>query len=134
MKSGVIRDFLRLVTVITSFLSPGDVYCSRSVCYLPQGLSVECLNLQAPTFLRPIFLLIPLSAFHSPRYSRRPEPLTVPDFRDCDRSVTSFNSTVFQLASGATLRVWSQAWEDPEGRLNAGFSATFPLLGWSYGR
>jgi len=47
----VIRNFFRLVIVITSFRSPGDVYCSRSVCYLPQGLSVECLNLQAPTFL-----------------------------------------------------------------------------------
>ena len=42
--------------MITSFLSPGGVYCSRSVCYLPQGLSVECLNLQAPTFLGPRFL------------------------------------------------------------------------------
>ncbi len=55
MNSEVIGNFFRLVTIITSFLSPGAVYCSRSVCYLPQGLSVECLNLQAPTFLGRIF-------------------------------------------------------------------------------
>jgi hypothetical protein len=70
MNSGVIRDFFRLVTVITSFLSPGDVYCSRSVCYLPQGLSVECLNLQAPTFLGRIFKSPPTSLLYGPEIRR----------------------------------------------------------------
>ena len=65
---------------------------------------------------------------------KTPETPSRTAFQNQERSVTSFNSTVFQLASGPTLRVWSQAWENPEGRLNAGFSATFPLLGWSYGR
>jgi hypothetical protein len=56
--------------VITSFLSPGDVYCSRSVCYLPQGLSVECLNLQAPTFLGRIFKSPPTSLLYGPEIRR----------------------------------------------------------------
>ncbi len=58
------------MTVITSFLSPGDVYCSRSVCYLPQGLSVECLNLQAPTFLGRIFKSPPTSLLYGPEIRR----------------------------------------------------------------
>jgi hypothetical protein len=91
---------------ITSFVSPGHVYCFRSVCYLPKGLSVECLNLQAPTFFR---TLVP-----QPPFLRDPTVVVVPEghlnsfqvvprtlrtlswtaFQSQDRSVTSINSTV----------------------------------------
>ncbi len=133
------------MTVITNFLTPGDVYCSRSVCYLPQGLSVECLNLQAPTFLGRIFKSPPTSHLYGPEIRRvsrgsfevlqshpkKPKTLSHTDFQNQDRSVTSFNSTVFQLVSNPISRPYSQAWEDSESRLTAGFSATFLLSGWS---
>ena len=136
------------MTVITSFLSPGAVYCSRSVCYLPQGLSVECLNLQAPTFLGRIFKSPPTSLLYGPeirrvsrgssevlqRRPKTPTTLSRTDYQSQDRSVTSFISTVFQLASSPTLRLWSRSWEEPESRLTAGFSATFLQFCWSCGR
>ena len=59
--------------VITSSVAPGYVYCSRSVCYLPQGLSVECLNLQAPPFWGPEFFSPPTPVFTDPKVVVFPE-------------------------------------------------------------
>ena len=90
--------------VITSFLSPGDVYCSRSVCYLPQGLSVECLNLQAPTFLGPRFLC----SSHSPLSIHRGtledlNPLPCPTFETVTVLLHRLIRLFFNLSRARTI-------------------------------